>query len=744
MREIRSNVVKTTRPYCICANERVKMTGAIDGFFPDMGSHIEREMGGLWIPPIKLLDGFWLKLDGAGEKDFREAKQRMGVMDYESEISEKEEWLVADSFEGFPWKNKFYCGGKGKNRGISVIRTDLAPDDICGVIITYEVYNERKEEADLCLTFLARANLRAEWLGERNGMKDGADKAEYDPEEKRFHVYDTENPWHMLLGTDGEVEQVRSGQFFGPEVNVGAGISCQLECRMKIPPRESRTIRFFVAGSCDSYEECQEQERLLRLPVSYERQKRERFQRIFCTCGLESGDDEFDQVFQWIKVHSDWMTLRYDPVGRGITAGLPDFRWWFGCDSFYTIQGLLALGLSGLVKETLQLLLKYSQKINGDGRIIHELMSNEVCPNKGNVQETAQFVTAVWQYYQWTGDRAFAEDAYAYCEKAMRWLEEMDDDKDGFPTGYGLIEISGLNMEMIDCAVYTCQSYDSFARLSDLLGKEEQGREYRKRYQWLREKINQDFWEEQEGLYCDCIATGKIISSVMDSIMGQAEGNPDPDIVKYLEEKLAQAAEGEDREKGWLVNRNSIIDVPMETEIADQEKAIRALDRMYSEEFVGKYGVWLDSLGKHKCMTITTGIMAVAQANYGYADRALALVKKVFSTFSHRNPGCINEYSPDYGCIVQAWTAYSAVVPVVRHFFGIRPDAAKGEILLQPQIPEGWENASLENVPVLDGTISVSFAAEGEAGQIMRVKNTTSAKVQVAESWKGAVVMEEA
>ncbi len=743
MQKIRSNQAKTTRSYCICANERVKMIGTIDGFFPDMGGHIEREMGGLWIPPIKLLDGYWLKMDGViGKEDDSEATQKMGVIEYESEVSGKEEWLVADCFEGFPWKNEFCCEGKGKYRGISVTRNDLAPDDICGIVVTYEVKNRTEKEADLCLSFLARANLRAEWLGERNGMLAGKNEAEYEQEAKRFHVYDTKNPWHMLLSTDGEVENTRSGQFFGPEVNVGAGVSCQLDCRMRIPAKESRTIRFFVVGSCESYEECQEQERLLRLPVAYERQKRERYERIFDTCRLESGDEDFDQIFQWVKVHSDWLTLRYDPVGRGITAGLPDFRWWFGCDSFYTIQGLLALGMSGLVKETLQLLLKYSRKINGDGRIIHELMSNEVCPNEGNVQETAQFVTAVWQYYQWAADKNFVEEAYDYCEKAMRWLQEMDDDKDGFPTGYGLIEISGLNMEMIDCAVYTCQAYDSFSHLSALLGKEKQESEYRKLFEWLKEKINRDFWEEKEGLYCDCIATGKIISSVMDSIMGQAGKEPDPDIVKYLEEKLAQAAEGEDTEKGWLVNRNSIIDVPMETEIADRDKAIRALDRMYSKEFVGRYGIWLDSLGKQKCMTITTGIMAVAQANYGYADRALELVKKVFSTFSYVNPGCMNEYSPDSGCIVQAWTAYATVVPVVRHFFGIRPDAAKGEIFVQPQLPKGWESASLENVKLLDGTISITFVGEGDA-QCMRIKNTTSAAVRVSDNWKGCVRMEE-
>lgn len=400
---------------------------------------------------------------------------------------------MADGFEGWPWKNVFLYHPHRNLRGISITRTDLAPDDVCGNIVSYEIYNGRDREANLTCSFLARANLRPEWLGEENGMADGTDEAEYAREEGQFLVYDTENPWHMLLGTDGDVNETRSGQLCGPEVNEWAGVDCQMDCPIRIPAKGTHRIRFFVAGSCESLEDCREQERLLRHTEDAEQQKKERFESAFQTCDLKSGDQEFDQIFQWIKVYMDWMTLKYEPMGRGITAGMPEFRWWFGCGSFYTVQGLLPLGMGGLVRDTLELLLKYSRKINGDGQIIHELLPNGVCPNKGNVQETAQFITAIWQYYQWTADRSLVEEAYDYCEKAAQWLQRMDDDGDGFPTGYGLIEINGLNMEMIDCAVYTCQAYDSFASLSGLMGKNEASESYRRLAGWLREKINQEF-----------------------------------------------------------------------------------------------------------------------------------------------------------------------------------------------------------------------------------------------------------
>jgi hypothetical protein len=44
-----------TRAHCV---------GLTDGSFRPMGSHIGGAMGGIWTPPIKLFDGFWIAVDG--------------------------------------------------------------------------------------------------------------------------------------------------------------------------------------------------------------------------------------------------------------------------------------------------------------------------------------------------------------------------------------------------------------------------------------------------------------------------------------------------------------------------------------------------------------------------------------------------------------------------------------------------------------------------------------------------------
>src|SRR5579872_4446460 len=48
----------------IVAGDRISLIGSQNGCFPDMGDHVPGEMGGIWCHPIKLLDGFWLQVDG--------------------------------------------------------------------------------------------------------------------------------------------------------------------------------------------------------------------------------------------------------------------------------------------------------------------------------------------------------------------------------------------------------------------------------------------------------------------------------------------------------------------------------------------------------------------------------------------------------------------------------------------------------------------------------------------------------
>jgi hypothetical protein len=46
------------------SGSRGYVVGSEAGRFPASGWHIRGEMGGVWTPPLKLLDGIWFGIDG--------------------------------------------------------------------------------------------------------------------------------------------------------------------------------------------------------------------------------------------------------------------------------------------------------------------------------------------------------------------------------------------------------------------------------------------------------------------------------------------------------------------------------------------------------------------------------------------------------------------------------------------------------------------------------------------------------
>lgn len=713
---------KSTKPMYVCSNERIKLIGTIDGYFPDFGHHLEKEMGGLWLHPIKLLDGFWLRFTDHNSKTV-------------------DSYILSDSFENYPHKNVFGYDNSLGHTPVKIKRTQLAPLDSNGIIITYEFINKSNTERQLSASFLTRTDLSPVWLSEDAKIYDGrTDEMEYLPDDCGYYGKDSDNPWHVIIGSNIPADKSTIGQFFGPEITSGKGISLSLEYSFTLKGEERKILQFFIAGSDNSKEECLEQFYKIRSGKDFEKEKIEHYHKITEQAKLIVGDINFETIFDWIKINTDWLIVDTSKYGRGIAAGIPEYPWWFGCDSFYTLQGVLALGNFKLCRDTLSLLLNYSRQLNGNGRIVHEIITNGCSPNLGNTQETAHFISMLWKYYEWTGDEEFLRDAYDYIRLSIKWLLEQDDDKDYFPTGYGIIEIAGLNMEMIDSAVYTAEAYECYSKMCNLLGDTKESLEFARLAKDTKEAINTKLWEEKEGLYCDAYASFHTVNKKRDIILGQLKEAKDSSIKEYVEKILAERENLGDEEWGWLLNRNWIINTPMETGIAPREQAERALKKMHTSQFIGTYGMYLDGLKQNATMTISTGVMAVAQARYGYTGRALELLERMFASFSKSTPGSISEMSPDYGCFVQAWTTYAAIVPIVNYFFGIQPHAYNNEIYFDPAMPDKWPIASLEKVQVLDGALSVYYE-NSNGKKIYRVKNTSSAKLVWNENANYQVIL---
>jgi hypothetical protein len=111
-------------------------------------------------------------------------------------------------------------------------------------------------------------------------------------------------------------------------------------------------------------------------------------------------------------------------------------------------------------------------------------------------------------------------------------------------------------------------------------------------------------------------------------------------------------------------------------------------------------------------MTLPTGVSAVGAARYGQVDLALASIKKLERSFSYALPGSMYEVSPDFGMITQAWNLYGVAVPLVSGIFGIAPNAPDKSIRLTPELPTGWDHASIEEVRAGNNLISVFLSRD--------------------------------
>jgi len=106
---------------------------------------------------------------------------------------------------------------------------------------------------------------------------------------------------------------------------------------------------------------------------------------------------------------------------------------------------------------------------------------------------------------------------------------------------------------------------------------------------------------------------------------------------------------------------------------------------------------------------------AVAESQYGRIDEAMWYVDRIVQTFNRVSPGSISEMMPDHGCFTIAWTSYGIVVPLIEHVFGIRPDAGNKTIVFEPHLPAGWNDISIERLPVGTNLISFSLSRAGDA-----------------------------
>src|SRR6476646_11720684 len=125
-------------PY-VTAGDRAYLIGTQDGNFPDLGGHVPGEMGGLWLHPIKLVDGFWATVT-------------------DSATHQQSALSAAVEFINYPYGNRLRYGPVLDS--LEIERFQFSPDGRQGVVVLYTFRNSAARARRLSFDFAVTTDLR--------------------------------------------------------------------------------------------------------------------------------------------------------------------------------------------------------------------------------------------------------------------------------------------------------------------------------------------------------------------------------------------------------------------------------------------------------------------------------------------------------------------------------------------------------------------------------------------------------
>ena len=738
---------------------RLYTTSTEDGLYPAMGFHTRGEMGGVWSPPVKLLDGMWFGVDGA--------------------------WLgsdvPADRFVSGWGYHRIEYAAQG---GLTVERTDVVPDGIRAGLVSLTLRSNVTRRVPL--TFDAHSELMSSYpWGETDPSQTSVNRQDTGRVSQGALVFrERAGAGHPLGAHDWAAVAGSSltptGSDLGPDFRgpqdpavicplsgtpeeqpercddtaYGKGTGGELTYDVRVPAGRDVTVWFAVGGSDHGPAAARREfERALDHPARSLARKIAQRQAVDARTRVSiPGDRLLERSVRWSKQNladsvqtARGMRLRPvaagkafpEPVGRlaemtWLGAGWPDYPWLFGTDGEYTAFASVAMGQFGPIKEHLRALRDVSEIVNeGSGKVVHEVTPDGAVyfganADDGNTDETSKFPSAVALIWRWTGNDRFRDEMYDFSVRGMRRVVgRLDADGDGWPEGLGNVERPGMGEEKLDNAVYTIRGLRD---LADLAASKDDRRTYR----WATSRA-----AAMERIFEETWWYGGNARAYGDSL-------EDP----VNEPILQRHWIGVTPMDAMLVNPSRATRT-----LASQRHGVAALIQRERPCYTGRFGLYHTGTGRtsdpagnpgatcdpvvssvpseRSVFSLNTAIMAVAEGNFG---RLGTRQQQRYTTGNARiqldravweMPGAMPEIAPEgdftpnidrlfteRSMVLQAWGAYGNLWPVVHHQLGISPDLGRGWVRVVSQVPSGQRKLSGTNIRLGGGSIGVrAFAS---------------------------------
>jgi hypothetical protein len=298
-------------PY-VTAGDRTYLIGTQDGNFPDMGQHVPGEMGGLWLPPIKLIDGFEARI---------------------AELGTDKEILLAESAEmvTYPYGTRFRYGRVLDD--LDVDRFQFSPDHQQGLIVQYRFKNASAHARRLRLQWSVKTDLRPGWYADRLGIRDGQDVVDWRASDGVFIARDADNPWFCVWGAVPP-ENAWPSESPDPIPTNGRGVTAASSYTVAVGPHSTSTLTFVVSGSTRSQSDALAvYDYLAKHHVALLAQKVAHYASIIKRARIRIPDQRLQDVYNWTRINMEWLVRDVPGVGRGLSGGFMEYPWWFGTEN---------------------------------------------------------------------------------------------------------------------------------------------------------------------------------------------------------------------------------------------------------------------------------------------------------------------------------------------------------------------------------------------------------------------------
>ena len=738
----------------VAAGDRAYIVGVQDGsLVPDVslnpngiGWHITGQMGGVWAHPIKLLHQFQFFLNN----------------------------------KPLPAAAKFVSGTGyvrlelPPTQGIQINETEFAPDGLPVVLVGVQLRNSNPGVESFTLAIDAESELipAFPWTGTKPTSESLhlPDQVSFDKKLGALQFTQPAQPafsrsaWYALVSAaldpqDRETGFQSIGTDFPPKTSKLNGATGILKYQVTLKGNSSTTVWFAIAGSnVDKAEASGALTMGLASPAGWLREKISGRQQVLSQAQIHVPDEDIQAAFDWGKLNLADMRRRVRdvmvrdtmegtvypspltptfPVLSGFGAGYPDYPWFFGTDGAYSTFSLAAVGLWDEAKNHLATIRQVSQLVNGPtGKVLHEIVTDGSIyfgtnAQNGDVNETAEFATAAATLWRWSGDNSVRDDNYDFIKAGLTYittkLVTASLNPDGWPEGAGMVEATGMGAVKLDVAVYTIRALNDLAEMADSKGDTATRDWAATKASALTDKFRQDWWIPSQGLFADSLALTQKVST-------------DPPAALSTKSKTQQL------EQLYWINAT-----PMETSTASVKDASMAFPQLESSTFTGTTGFFQQGQkGGFQASAVNTGVMAIAEANYGRMDQSLRYVNLIANELDVEQPGALPELfdSPDYkyfppfggAMVMQAWSSYGIHWPLVELYLGIKPDAPAKSLSVVPDLPGSWPELSVDNLRVGSSQIAVSVQRAGvdyvttvsaPVGWSLTIGYTLPAKTQV-------------